>query len=57
MLISDPGSGKELVARKIHKILQGERAFFIINAALPKKHMKRNCLAKNLRMEIYHLVH
>ena len=58
ILISGPtGSGKELVARKIHKnSLRSKEPFVIINAALLKILMK-NYLEKNLRTEIFLLEH
>ena len=59
VLITGPtGSGKELVARKIHKLSpRHKKPFVVINAAsLKEKLTKKNYLVKNLKMGLFHLV-
>ena len=55
LILGPTGSGKELVARKIHKnSSRSKEPFIIINAALLKeKLMKKNYSEKNLKMGIY----
>ena len=60
VLITGPtGSGKELVARKIHKnSSRSKDPFVIINAALLKKKLtKKNCLERSLKMAMFLLEH
>ena len=59
LITGSTGTGKELVARKIHKnSLRSKEPFIIINAALLKESTyERNYSEKSLKMEIFHLEH
>ena len=59
MVFGPTGSGKELVARKIHKnSLRSKEPFIILNAALLKeKNTKKNFLEKNFLTVMFHREH